>query len=113
MEANSSEHLKFQDKNGDKLCMSEAIRDMDAYFKLTDNVLDKILHPPALSDTSLIKVMMRIHNVVCFTEKYFCRPKFNVHTVFIIHSYRPIPNTIVSGNPQKVAEETAVQVCCG
>ena len=55
MEANGSEYLKFKGKKGDKLCMAEAIRDMDAYIKLTDSVLDQILHPPGLSDTSLIK----------------------------------------------------------
>ena len=71
MAANSSKYLKFQGKKGVELCMSETIRHMDAYIKLTDSVLDQILHPPAFSDESLKEVMMQIHNFV-FTVKYFC-----------------------------------------
>lgn len=87
--ANSSKCLKFQGKDSVELCMDETIRDMDAYIKLTDSVLDRILHPPALSDESLEKVMMQIHNFV-FTVKYFCIPNLIWHCACCLQ-FTPIP----------------------
>lgn len=93
----ADKYLKFQGKNGVKLCMSKAIHDMDAYIKLTDSVLDRILQ---LRSKNLKKVMM-LHSV----KTSVCQ--VNGHAVLL----RSLVS--VSENPQKVAEETAVQVCCG
>ena len=57
----ADKYLKFQGKKGVKLCMSKTIWDMDAYIKLTDSVLDRILQ---LRSRNLKKVMMML-SVVC------------------------------------------------
>ena len=77
----ANDHLNFPGKDGDKT-MYEAIHDMDAYINLTDSVVDRILQfSPTPSDGGLKEVMMRVHNVVCFSAKYFYMPSLCLFTL--------------------------------